>query len=34
MRAINRGLKQRNLESKFVTMFFGVLSADGTYGRA
>ena len=27
---INRGLKQRNIESKFVTMFFGVLSADGT----
>jgi serine phosphatase RsbU (regulator of sigma subunit) len=27
---INRGLKQRNVESKFVTMFFGVLSPDGT----
>jgi sigma-B regulation protein RsbU (phosphoserine phosphatase) len=27
---INRGLKQRNIESKFVTMFFGVLSADGS----
>jgi sigma-B regulation protein RsbU (phosphoserine phosphatase) len=28
---INRGLKRRNLESKFVTLFFGVLSADGTF---
>jgi serine phosphatase RsbU (regulator of sigma subunit) len=28
---INRGLKRRNIESKFVTMFFGVLSADGTF---
>ena len=28
---INRGLKKRNIESKFVTMFFGVLSADGTF---
>jgi serine phosphatase RsbU (regulator of sigma subunit) len=27
---INRGLKRRNIESKFVTMFFGVLSAEGT----
>jgi sigma-B regulation protein RsbU (phosphoserine phosphatase) len=27
---INRGLKQRNIESKFVTMFFGVLSEDGS----
>jgi serine phosphatase RsbU (regulator of sigma subunit) len=27
---INRGLKQRNIESKFVTMFFGVLADDGT----
>jgi serine phosphatase RsbU (regulator of sigma subunit) len=27
---INHGLKQRNIESKFVTMFFGVLSADGS----
>jgi phosphoserine phosphatase RsbU/P len=26
---INRGLKRRNIESKFVTMFFGVLSRDG-----
>jgi sigma-B regulation protein RsbU (phosphoserine phosphatase) len=26
---INRGLKRRNIESKFVTMFFGVLSEDG-----
>ena len=29
-RTINRGLKRRNVESKFVTMFYGVLSADGT----
>ena len=28
---INKGLKQRNIESKFVTMFFGVLSTDGTF---
>jgi serine phosphatase RsbU (regulator of sigma subunit) len=28
---INGGLKQRNIESKFVTMFFGVLSTDGTF---
>ena len=28
---INRALKRRNIESKFVTMFFGVLSADGTF---
>jgi sigma-B regulation protein RsbU (phosphoserine phosphatase) len=27
---INRGLKQRNIESKFVTMFFGVIASDGT----
>jgi phosphoserine phosphatase RsbU/P len=26
---INRGLRGRNIESKFVTMFFGVLSPDG-----
>ena len=26
---INRGLNRRNLQSRFVTMFFGVLSADG-----
>ena len=26
---INAGLKRRNVESKFVTMFFGVLEADG-----
>jgi serine phosphatase RsbU (regulator of sigma subunit) len=26
---INRGLKRRNIESKFVTMFFGVLAPDG-----
>jgi len=31
---INRGLKKRNIESKFVTMFFGVLSADGALGTA
>ena len=31
---INRGLKKRNIESKFVTMFFGVLSADGTLSGA
>ena len=28
---INRALKRRTVESKFVTMFFGVLSADGTF---
>jgi len=27
---INRGLKQRNVESKFVTMFFGTIAEDGT----
>ena len=26
---INRGLKRRNIESKFVTLFYGVLSQDG-----
>lgn len=27
---INRGLKSRDIESRFVTMFYGVLSEDGT----
>lgn len=28
---ISRGLKRRDIRAKFVTMFFGILSADGTF---